>query len=102
MIHPLTGKKLKRDVRPMTVSYSGLEETVEQPGWYPSGNGDGVYDGLDLRVYSEAWERLAAKAHGRQAGSGLITPGIPGGSLGPSNRDAAAQQYDACAIVSVN
>jgi HTH-type transcriptional regulator/antitoxin MqsA len=63
MIHLLTGAKLTRGVRPIVVSYGGLTETVEQPGWYPRGKGEAVYDGPDLSVYSEAWQRLADTVH---------------------------------------
>jgi hypothetical protein len=63
MIHLLTGAQLTRDIRPIVVSYGGLSETVEQPGWYPRGKGEAVYDGPDLRVYSEAWQRLADTVH---------------------------------------
>jgi hypothetical protein len=63
MIHLLTGAKLSRGVRPIVVSYGGLTEIVAQPGWYPRGKGEAVYDGPDLSVYSEAWQRLADTVH---------------------------------------
>jgi hypothetical protein len=62
-IHLITGAKLIRDIRPVTVSYGGLSETVQQPGWWPLGDGEAVYDAGDLKVYSDAWTRLAVEAH---------------------------------------
>jgi hypothetical protein len=73
MIHPLTGETLIRDVRPVIVTYAGLEETVQQPGWYPRYGGEAVYDAADLRAYSDAWSRLAARAHGPKT-EGQIPP----------------------------
>ena len=34
-IHPITGKILRRDVRPMEYTYKEQKIVVEQPGWYP-------------------------------------------------------------------
>ena len=33
-IHPITGKILRRDVRPMEYTYKEQKIVVEQPGWY--------------------------------------------------------------------
>ena len=34
ILHPITGKILRRDVRPMEYTYKEQKITVEQPGWY--------------------------------------------------------------------
>ena len=37
-IHPITGKILRRDVRPMEYTYKEQRIVVEQPAWYPDDN----------------------------------------------------------------
>ena len=37
-IHPITGKILRRDVRPMEYTYKEQRIVVEQPGWYSEDN----------------------------------------------------------------
>ena len=34
ILHPITGKILRRDVRPMELTYKEQKITVNQPGWY--------------------------------------------------------------------
>ena len=34
ILHPITGKILRRDVRPMEYTYKEQKIVVEQPGWY--------------------------------------------------------------------
>ena len=34
ILHPITGKILRRDVRPMEYTYKEQKIIVEQPGWY--------------------------------------------------------------------
>ena len=34
ILHPITGKILRRDVRPMEYNYKEQKIVVEQPGWY--------------------------------------------------------------------
>lgn len=34
ILHPITGKILRRDVRPMELTYKEQRIVVEQPGWY--------------------------------------------------------------------
>ena len=42
MTSPETGEALTRDVRPFVVTYKGETITVDLPGYYPAGEGDGV------------------------------------------------------------
>jgi len=62
MISPETGEPLSRDVRPVTVTYKGRSLTVDLPGWYPPGEGEGVHVGDDMAVIDEALRELKAQA----------------------------------------
>jgi HTH-type transcriptional regulator/antitoxin MqsA len=64
MIHPETGKVLRRGVRRETIRYRGLERVIEQPGWWPDDGSDGVLVGPDLRVSDEAFRELRAEVAG--------------------------------------
>lgn len=57
-VHPETGEKLYRDVRPMTARVGSLAEEVMVPGWYPEGEGDAIHSGVDLAPYQDARKRL--------------------------------------------
>jgi HTH-type transcriptional regulator/antitoxin MqsA len=54
MVSPETGEPLFRDVRPFTVEYRDKSITVQLPGWYPDGEGDGIHVGEDLAVVDAA------------------------------------------------
>lgn len=64
-IHPVTGKILRRDVRPQTVVVGSLSRTLDVPGWYPDDDSDGVHSGVDLKemdaVYKALREQYAAR-----------------------------------------
>jgi HTH-type transcriptional regulator / antitoxin MqsA len=64
MIAPDTGEILARGMRPFTVSYKGESVTVELPGYYPAGTGDGVHIGKDMAVVDEALRALKEKIEG--------------------------------------
>lgn len=64
MTSPETGETLTRGVRPFTVVYKGESITVELPGYYPAGEGDGVHVGRDMSVVDEALRRLKERADG--------------------------------------
>jgi len=64
MISPETGETLTRGVRPFIVAYKGESVTVELPGYYPKGEGDGVHVGKDMSVVDEALRDLKEKADG--------------------------------------
>jgi HTH-type transcriptional regulator / antitoxin MqsA len=64
-IHPETGVKLKRAVRPFTVRYEGREKVVSLPGWYPiRKDGEGLHVNNDMDVVDRALVELKAEAHG--------------------------------------
>lgn len=57
-IHPVTGKILRRDVRPQTVVVGSLSRTLDVPGWYPDDDSDGVHSGVDLKEMDEVYKAL--------------------------------------------
>jgi HTH-type transcriptional regulator / antitoxin MqsA len=68
MTSPDTGETLRRDARPFAVVYKGASVTVDLPGYYPAGEGDGVHVGKDMRVVDVALRDL------RRTVDGLPTP----------------------------
>lgn len=58
MAVPETGETLMRGVRPFVVAYKGETMTVDLPGYYPAGDGDGVHVGKDMSVVDEALRAL--------------------------------------------
>ena len=64
-IHPETGEKLSRDVRPFTVRHGGRERVVQLPGWYPVKKGaEGVHIGADMDVVDRTLVELKAEVQG--------------------------------------
>jgi HTH-type transcriptional regulator/antitoxin MqsA len=64
MTCPETGAPLKRGVRPFTVTYKGQSITVDLPGWYPEGEGDGVLVGDDMAAADQALRALKERIDG--------------------------------------
>jgi HTH-type transcriptional regulator/antitoxin MqsA len=64
MISPETGEPLSRSVRPFTVTYKGQSITVDLPGWYPEGDGDGVLVGDDMVAADQALRDLKERVDG--------------------------------------
>jgi len=64
MISPETGEPLSRGVRPFTVTYKGQSITVDLPGWYPEGDGDGVLVGDDMAAADQALRDLKERVDG--------------------------------------
>jgi len=67
MTSPETGELLHRGVRPFTVAYKGLAVTVDLPGWYPEGDGDGVLVGDDMAAADQALRDLKERVDGLPA-----------------------------------
>lgn len=63
-LHPETGATLTRGVRRTPVEYRHGSVTVDLPGWYPDGDGDGLHDATDMRLLDRALNRLKAEAEG--------------------------------------
>ncbi|MDR3463610.1 MAG: type II toxin-antitoxin system MqsA family antitoxin [Beijerinckiaceae bacterium] len=64
MMAPETGEQLTRGVRPFIVTYKGEDITVDLPGYYPEGTGDGVHIGQDMAIADEALRTLKEKVDG--------------------------------------
>ena len=64
MHSPETGEVLTRGVRPFTVAYKGHSATVDLPGYYPAGEGDGVHIGDDMAAADAALRTLKERVDG--------------------------------------
>jgi HTH-type transcriptional regulator/antitoxin MqsA len=64
MISPETGEPLSRGVGPFTVLDKGQSITVDLPGWYPEGDGDGVLVGDDMAAADQALRDLKERVDG--------------------------------------
>jgi HTH-type transcriptional regulator/antitoxin MqsA len=64
MASPETGELLTRGVRPFTVSYKEHAVTVDLPGYYPDGEGDGVHVGDDMGAADAALRALKERIDG--------------------------------------
>jgi HTH-type transcriptional regulator/antitoxin MqsA len=64
MVSPETGEALARGVRSFTVTYKGKSKTVDLPGYYPKGEGDGVHVGDDMAVVDAALRELKEEIDG--------------------------------------
>ena len=61
---PETGAPMRRDVRPMTLTYKGQSITFDQPGWYCDQSGEGFLVGKDLQISDRMLNRLKARHEG--------------------------------------
>lgn len=67
MIHPESGRLLRRDVRPMTIDHLGKRRTIDLPGWYPEDtrfNDDAILEAKDAQILDRAYNELKASAEG--------------------------------------
>jgi HTH-type transcriptional regulator/antitoxin MqsA len=64
MTAPESGELLTRGVRPFEVAYKGEKIVVDLPGYYPTGEGEGVHVGNDMSVVDEALRQLKEKIEG--------------------------------------
>jgi hypothetical protein len=58
MVSPESGETLIRGLRPFAVAYNGSSFTVNLPGYYPPGDGDGIHIGEDMAVVDDALRQL--------------------------------------------
>lgn len=61
---PKTGAPMRRDVRPMTLTYKGESITFDQPGWYCDESDEGILVGKDLHISDRMLNRLKARVDG--------------------------------------
>jgi len=64
MVSPENGETLTRGIRPFEVTYKGEALSVDLPGYYPAGEGEGVHVGQDMAVVDEALRTLKEKIDG--------------------------------------
>lgn len=98
-IHPETGKVLRRDVRPQTVTFGSMTRIVDVPGWYPEDDGDAIHSGADLAESDRIFQELKAAyaAHVRQVRKRLkLTQEEAGRLIGGGRR--AFQKYESGAM----
>ncbi len=60
LIHPVTGKLLRRDVRPQAVIFGTLTRMVDMPGWYPDDDSDSIHTGADTAESDRIFLELKA------------------------------------------
>ncbi len=60
-IHPETGEVLHRDVRPFEFTFRGEKIIIDQPGWYPADNDNGIFTQDDMKVAGNALRALKAR-----------------------------------------
>ncbi len=61
---PNTGTSLRREVRPMTLTYKGESITFDMPGWYCDSCNESIHTGADMKLSDRALNRLKARAEG--------------------------------------
>ncbi len=59
---PEAGAPLRRDVRPLTLTYRGASLTVDMPGWYGDRPDEGFFEPQDMKIPNRALNRLKARA----------------------------------------
>jgi HTH-type transcriptional regulator/antitoxin MqsA len=97
--HPETGKALRRDVRPQTVTFGSMARLVDVPGWYPDDDSDSIHSGADLAESDRAFQELKAAyaAHVRNVRKRLkLTQEEAGRLIGGGRR--AFQKYESGAM----
>ena len=60
-IHPETGKILHRDIKPIEYTYKGESIIINQPGWYPDDDSDGIFTSKDWDIADKAIEILKSR-----------------------------------------
>ena len=63
-ICPESGQPMRRDVRPMTLTYKGRSLTFDMPGWYADASDESIHTGKDMQASDRALNRLKADVEG--------------------------------------
>lgn len=61
---PETGQPMRRDSRPMTLTYQGESHTFDMPGWYCEGSEESQHNGEDMKVSDRVLNLLKARVEG--------------------------------------
>ena len=59
-IHHETREILHRDVRPFEFTFRGEKIVIDQPGWYPADNDNGIFSQEDMKVAGNVLRALKA------------------------------------------
>ncbi len=63
-ICPKTGVPMRRDVRPITLTYKSESITFDMPGWYCDRSEESIHTGTDMKVSDRMLNRLKARHEG--------------------------------------
>ena len=66
IIHPETGEKLYRDVRPNEFKYKGESITMNMPGWYQINGDDAIFSQEDMLIHDKALRILKERVKSRE------------------------------------
>ncbi len=55
---------MRRDVRPMTLTYKGESITFDMPGWYCDQSQESIHTGEDMKISDRMLNRLKARSEG--------------------------------------
>jgi HTH-type transcriptional regulator/antitoxin MqsA len=58
---PETGIAMRRDVRPMTLTYKGESVTFDMPGWYCGQSDEGVLTVEDMEISDRMLNQLKTR-----------------------------------------
>ena len=86
-------------MRPQTVSFGSMTQTVEVPGWYPDDASDSIHSGADLAASDQVFSELKAAyaTHVRKVRKQLnLTQEEAGRLIGGGRR--AFQKYESGAM----
>lgn len=61
---PVTGASMRRDVRPMTLTYRTQSITFDMPGWYCDESDESIHTSEDMKVSDRMLNLLKARADG--------------------------------------
>jgi HTH-type transcriptional regulator/antitoxin MqsA len=59
---PETGAPMRRDARPMTLTYKGESVTFAMPGWYCDASDQSIHSGADMKLSDRMLNRLKARS----------------------------------------
>ncbi len=61
---PETGAPMRREVRPMTLTYKDESITFDMPGWYCDQSEESIHTGEDMKTSDRMLNRLKARSEG--------------------------------------
>lgn len=61
---PVTGASMRRDVRPMTLTYRTQNITFDMPGWYCDQSDESIHTSEDMKVSDRMLNLLKARVDG--------------------------------------